>query len=383
MIGCIREAGLVAPLAGGALMATVLLGISACTGLPFSLVERTDASPVEADSALAAAQDVPAPEERMPPPFQAAEPQPAPPMPREKPALVLTVEYGDSVGHIAQRYGVAAVAIIVLNELSHPYWLHTGQRLALPRADFAVARLDEPPVEASRYANGAPAITVAEIEAEPAMPDSVEPEGHADAEAAAPAPRTRATLAPRIDVKPEEPAPLIRVEPEAPEPPRSPGVRLARAEPEATPIRPTLYALARQSESDNVPLPPTRNTFLWPIEGRVISGFGAKPGGKQNDGINIAAPVGSEVRASQSGVVAYAGNELRGYGNLVLIRHNDGWMTAYAHNDSLLVGKGDVVQRGQVISHSGRSGGVSHPQAHFEIRRDGEPQDPLRLLTRK
>jgi len=79
------------------------------------------------------------------------------------------------------------------------------------------------------------------------------------------------------------------------------------------------------------------------------------------------------VRASQNGVVAYAGNELRGYGNLVLIRHDGGWMTAYAHNDSLLVGKGDVVRRGQVISHSGRSGGVSRPQAHFEIRRDGEP----------
>ena len=383
MIRCIRETGLAAPLAGGALMATVLLGVSACAGLPFSLGERTDATSVEADAATAAAQYVPAPEERMPPPFQAAEPQTAPPMPREKPALVLTVEYGDSLGHIAQRYGVAAAAIIVLNELSHPYWLHTGQRLALPRADFAVARLDERPAEAPRYYNGEPVIAVAEIEAEPATPDSVEAEEHAHAEAAAPAPRTRATLASRTDAKPEEPAPLIRLEPASPEPPRTPGLRVARAEPEATPTRPTLYALARQSESDNVPLPPTRNTFLWPIEGRVISGFGAKPGGRHNDGINIATPVGSAIRASQSGVVAYAGNELRGYGNLVLIRHNDGWMTAYAHNDSLLVGKGDVVRRGQVISHSGRSGGVSHPQAHFEIRRDGEPQDPLRLLTRK
>ena len=383
MIRCIRETGLAAPLAGSALMATVLLGISACAGLPFSLGERTDAAPVEADAAPAATQNVPAPEERMPPPFQAAEPQTAPPMPREKPALVLTVEYGDSLGHIAQRYGVAAAAIIVLNELSHPYWLHTGQRLALPRADFTVARLDEPPAETPPYANGEPVIAVAEIEADPATPDSVEPEEHAHAESAAPVPRTRATLALRIDLKPEEPAPLIRVEPEAPERPRTPGLRVARAEPEATPPRPTLYALARQSESDNVPLPPTRNTFLWPIEGRVISGFGAKPGGRHNDGINIAAPVGSAIRASQSGVVAYAGNELRGYGNLVLIRHNDGWMTAYAHNDSLLVGKGDVVRRGQVISHSGRSGGVSHPQAHFEIRRDGEPQDPLRLLTRR
>ena len=115
----------------------------------------------------------------------------------------------------------------------------------------------------------------------------------------------------------------------------------------------------------------------------MISGFGAKPGGMHNDGINIEVPVGSDIRAAQSGVVAYAGNELRGYGNLVLIRHDDGWMTAYAHNESLLVERGDVVQRGQVISRSGRTGRVSRPQAHFEIRRNGEPQDPLRLLSRK
>ena len=386
MIGCIREARVVEPLAGGALMATVLLGISACAGLPFSLHEETAAEPAEAEAApapVAVTRHVPAPEERMPPPFQSAEPQPPPPLPPEKPALVLTVGPGDSVGNIAQRYGVTAVAIIVLNELKHPYWLHTGQPIALPRADFAAARRDGLPVEDYRHANGKEVLMTAAIEAEPAERAREEPEEPARAVSSAPAPRTRTTLASRAQVEPEEPAPLIRLEPGAPEPPRSPASHMVRAEPEATPSRPTLYALARQPDAGNVPLPPTRNTFLWPVEGRVISGFGAKPGGKHNDGINIAAPVGSEVRASQNGVVAYAGNELRGYGNLVLIRHNDGWMTAYAHNDSLLVGKGDVVRRGQVISRLGRSGGVSRPQAHFEIRRDGEPQDPLRLLTRK
>ena len=168
----------------------------------------------------------------------------------------------------------------------------------------------------------------------------------------------------------------------APAPPAPPAQRVARADSTESPPS-SLAALARRADSSDVPLPPTRNTFLWPVEGRVISGFGAKPDGKHNDGINIAAPVGSDIRAAQNGVVAYAGNELRGYGNLVLIRHDGGWMTAYAHNDSLLVGKGDVVQRGQVISRSGKSGRVSRPQAHFEIRRDGEPQDPLSLLTRK
>ena len=357
MIGCIRETGPVAPLAGGALLATVLVGLSACGSLPFSLHEEAAARSFQVVAAPAeAVHHGPAPEERMPSPFAAAEPHGPPPLPRDKPALVLTVEPGDSVGGIAQRYGVTTVAIIVLNELSYPYWLHTGQRLAVPRAGYAVARRDVPPADASRYANGEPAMVVAAVEVEPATPARVEP---------------------------EHPAPLVQAEPAAPEPPRARATRLARAEPEATPPRPTLYALALQPVADDVPLPPSRNTFLWPIEGSVISGFGAKPGGKHNDGINIAAPVGSEVRAAQTGVVAYAGNELRGYGNLVLIRHDGGWMTAYAHNDALLVGKGDVVRRGQVISHSGRSGGVSRPQAHFEIRHDGEPQDPLRLLTRK
>ena len=123
--------------------------------------------------------------------------------------------------------------------------------------------------------------------------------------------------------------------------------------------------------------------FLWPVEGPLLSRFGAKPDGRHNDGINVAVPVGSAVRAAQDGVVAYAGNEIGGYGNLVLIRHRGGWMTAYAHNDSLLVRKGDAVRRGQVISRSGKSGRVSRPQAHFEIRRHGEPQDPLRLLSRE
>ena len=358
MIGCIRATGLVAPLMGGALMASVLVGVSACAELPFKLGAQTDAKAAETGAASAAAQHVPAPEERMPPPFEAVGPQSAPPMPREKPALLLTVANGDSVSVIAQRYRVEAVAIIALNELSHPYWLRTGRRLALPRKAFTVGRRDEPLAEAPRYAQSESAITVTEI----AAPARAEPEEPARAEAAAP-------------------APLVYSEPAAPEPPKSPSRRMAYAEPEPTP--PTLSSLARNSESADVPLPPTRNTFLWPIEGSVISGFGAKPGGRHNDGINIAVPVGSEVRAAQSGVVAYAGNELRGYGNLVLIRHDGGWMTAYAHNASLLVGKGEVVRRGQVISHSGKTGGVSRPQAHFEIRRDGEPKDPLRLLTRK
>ena len=372
MIGCIRETGLVAPLAGGALMAAVLTGVSACGGLSFGVGEQeaeTRPPAAEAAPATAVVEHVPVPEEQMPPPFEAAGDREAPPLPREKPALMLTVEPGDSLGAIAQRYGVAARIIIAMNDLSDPYWLLTGQRLALPLDGHTVVHYGELPAEKPRRVQHVTAAPVPEIEIEPVQPVRVEPEDPAHVEDAAPIRAGR--------------TPPVRAEALTHEPSDSPAPRVARAEPEPTPPAPTLYALARQPDTNGVPLPPTRNTFLWPIEGRVISGFGAKPGGKHNDGINIAAPVGSEIRAAQSGVVAYAGNELRGYGNLVLIRHDGGWMTAYAHNDSLLVGKGDVVARGQVISHSGRTGSVSRPQAHFEIRRDGEPQDPLRLLTRK
>ena len=383
MMGHLRETGLIAPVVGVPLMAVVLVGVSACAELKVSVEELMKQETAQVDPVPAGPRVGPAPEERMPPPFEAAEPQPAAP-PREKSALLLTVAAGDTVSEIAHRYGVATVAIIKLNGLTYPYWLRTGQRLRLPEKALAVARHRAPTGETPPFArNGT---TVAGIEAEPAASARVKSEEAARTVTAVPAPSIRVEPvepAPPVRARPAAPEPLVQAETAAPKPPPSPGRRMAQAEPEATPPRPTLYALARQPGPNHVPLPPTRNTFLWPLEGRVISGFGAKPGGKYNDGINIAVPVGSEVRASQNGVVAYAGNELRGYGNLVLIRHDGGWMTAYAHNDSLLVGKGDVVRRGQVISHSGRSGGVSRPQAHFEIRRDGEPQDPLRLLSRK
>ena len=128
----------------------------------------------------------------------------------------------------------------------------------------------------------------------------------------------------------------------------------------------------------NVPSPPPRagRVFNWPVRGRILSGFGPKPDGLHNDGINIAAPRGTPVRAVQSGIVAYAGNELRGFGNLLLVKHEGGWVSAYAHNGALLVQRGDTVSRGQVIARVGDSGGVSAPQLHFELRQGPRAVDP-------
>lgn len=119
---------------------------------------------------------------------------------------------------------------------------------------------------------------------------------------------------------------------------------------------------------------------MWPLKGKVISGFGSAGKGLHNDGINIAAQAGAQVKAADSGVVAYAGNELKGFGNLLLIKHADGWITAYAHNDKLLVQRGDEVRQGQVISTVGRTGNVDAPQLHFEIRKGTQSVDPMMHL---
>jgi murein DD-endopeptidase MepM/ murein hydrolase activator NlpD len=124
--------------------------------------------------------------------------------------------------------------------------------------------------------------------------------------------------------------------------------------------------------------PAQRNamTFRWPVKGRVIQNFG-----QNTDGINISVPEGTEVKAAENGVVAYAGNELKGYGNLVLIRHADGFVTAYAHAKDLTVKRGDPVKRGQIIATAGQTGNVTSPQLLFELRKGATPVDPRRYLA--
>jgi murein DD-endopeptidase MepM/ murein hydrolase activator NlpD len=124
-------------------------------------------------------------------------------------------------------------------------------------------------------------------------------------------------------------------------------------------------------------------SFIWPLHGRLLSRYGNGEGGIHNDGVNIAAPQGTPVLAADAGVVAYAGNELRGYGNLVLIKHADGWLTAYAHNSVLLVKRGERVRRGQPIARVGATGAVGEPQLHFEIRHGTRALDPADYLPQE
>lgn len=119
-------------------------------------------------------------------------------------------------------------------------------------------------------------------------------------------------------------------------------------------------------------------SFRWPARGRIIAGFNGRSG---NEGINIAVPEGTPVKAAEGGVVAYAGSELKGYGNLVLIRHENGWVSAYANNGELMVKRGEKVARGQTVAKSGQSGNVSTPQLHFELRKGSTPVDPMPHLA--
>lgn len=155
--------------------------------------------------------------------------------------------------------------------------------------------------------------------------------------------------------------------------------------PQAPPARSENSRSPEIARRTREPLPSPQATpgmFLWPVEGRVISDFGAKGGGSFNDGINIVAPAGATVRAASGGVVAYSGNELRGFGNMLLIKHAGGWVTAYAHNQELLVGRGETVSRGQTIARVGSTGGVDQPQLHFELRKGKKAVDPLEYLRR-
>jgi murein DD-endopeptidase MepM/ murein hydrolase activator NlpD len=154
----------------------------------------------------------------------------------------------------------------------------------------------------------------------------------------------------------------------------------ARAQQQQVAVAPQTGAVG--AEAPLAPQPAAEASgFRWPVRGRVISGFGKKPNGERNDGINLAVPEGTAVKAAEDGTVIYAGSELKSYGNLVLIRHTGGWVSAYAHNSELKVKRGDEVRRGQVIAASGMSGGVTTPQVHFELRKDAAPVDPLKHLS--
>lgn len=247
----------------------------------------------------------------------------APPAP-EGPSYNYTVQRGDSISKIARDRDVSLEKLIAANDLKRPYTLQPGEILKVPgKKQTTVARTQGRVRLAARGSN-------------------------------VPLPSTNPSRGGSSDRQPAK-------------------TSIAAPRPQ--------QKVAARTENLPKPEPMAGNQFRWPVKGRIVAGFGPKAGGKHNDGINVAVPKGTSIKAAENGVVAYAGSELEPYGNLILIRHSNNWVTAYAHNDELLVKRGDTVQRGQVVAKAGQSGSVSQPQLHFELRKGSKPVDPLSYMA--
>lgn len=244
---------------------------------------------------------------------------------RLPPPRVYNVVPGDTVYSISRRFGVDMRTLVSMNGLSAPYQVVAGQQLRMPARRISPDRVTSTPVAVSSTANQ----TISSV----------------------PLPRPRPSAGTTGD---------------------------GANQPRETRSSTTTQGATRVAARAVPPRPPSREgtRFLWPVRGRIISNFGPREGGLHNDGINIAAPKGAPIVAADSGVVAYAGQELKGFGNLLLIKHAGGWTTAYAHAHRLLVKRGDRVKRGQTIATIGTSGGVTRPQVHFEIRRGSRAVNP-------
>ena len=306
---------------------------------------------------------------RLQPPYRLVPGQPLfIPKPREH-----RVAAGETVYGISRRYGVDMSALMKLNGIVPPYTIKVGQALRLPAPveteGTAVAAAPQPPPPQSPPPGAAPPPGPDPLTHSPAP---LEPGGKTGVQAEELPPTGTSAAS-----TPTPPASAAPVPSSGPLPPTPPAV--GAAPPAAVP---SLKPATSVAGIVPAPAPRASSRFLWPVDGKILSSFGPKKGGLHNDGINIAAARGAPVRAAENGVVAYAGNELRGFGNLLLIKHADGWTSAYAHNEELLVRRGDRVARGQVIAKVGSTGNVTSPQLHFELRKGTGAVDPAQFLTR-
>jgi murein DD-endopeptidase MepM/ murein hydrolase activator NlpD len=298
----------------------------------------------------------------------------------------VTVGHGETIESIARKHGVPVSALMQTNGIREPGQIRPGQRLVIPRyvstspksaptyvaqtkvgGNVHVVKSGETLMSISRGAGVTVAALAKTNHIEPSKKLSVGDQltipqgGHQVAAAHPPA-------APKVAQPRTAPAPVDKIKVASAAPVQT--AHVAKEEP------PRTTETVVKSAEPNGAMP----SFRWPVRGRVIAGFGSKPNGTQNDGINLAVPEGTPVKAADDGVVAYAGNELKGYGNLVLIRHSNGYVSAYAHASELLVKRGDTIRRGQVIAHAGQTGNVTSPQLHFEIRKGSTPVDPTQFL---
>jgi murein DD-endopeptidase MepM/ murein hydrolase activator NlpD len=307
----------------------------------------------------------------------------------------ITVGPGDTIDAIARRHGVPASVIIQANNIAPPATIYPGQRLVIPRYSASTVAAAAAPATRPPVSTPAPAPAAA-ASAAPAASSGVHVVAAGD---------TLGKIARHYHKPVSEIIKANNIQANATlnvgDRLVIPGAAAPAAKPSAAaPAKPAVSAVVNQNEpaqsaSVVTPAPDSLDKdaaklaegtgalpkFRWPANGRIIAGYGPTTNGQQNDGINIALPENTPVKAAEDGVVAYAGNELKGYGNLVLVRHPNGYVTAYAHAKELLVKRGDQVKRGQVIARSGQTGNVNAPQLHFEIRKGASPLDPTRFLN--
>lgn len=318
---------------------------------------------------------------------------------------IVTAEPGETAYTMSRRYGVSVRRIMAANDLARAEDLRPGQDVRIPPVDWVPekrvsAATPTPPKVPGRRGSvhvvssgdtlsaigRRHGMTASQIARHNGMESAdrlrvgqrIKIPAEADVRVASASPDAGISGASRVPVPARRPAPAVS-RAKQPEPAPRRGTEPDRGERQVAAINPK----PETPRSGPLPQPEAMSAdkFRWPVRGRVISAFGSKPNGAQNDGINVSVPEGTSVKAAENGVVAYVGNELKGYGNLVLVRHADNWVTAYAHNSQTLVRRGDKVTRGQIIAKAGQTGAVSSPQLHFELRKGSRPVDPLPRMS--
>jgi murein DD-endopeptidase MepM/ murein hydrolase activator NlpD len=303
----------------------------------------------------------------------------------------VVVAQGETLDSLSRRYGVPSAALLSANELSSPAEVKVGMNIVVPVYSAGRAA---PPAKAVAETPARKRVDVASNEVENRSAKAKKDKGAAEEKAKAHekaadkakekfADKAKEKVADKTKektsaVKTAEAAPakttvVAKAEPTKPAPGKKPAIDdtpTGNVDPKAAGAKGPVTA-AEADASGSTP------EFRWPARGRIIEGF--KSGG--NDGINISVPPGTSVRAAESGVVVYAGDGLKGYGNLVLIKHTNGFVTAYANTAELDVKRGEQVKRGQIIAKSGDTGNVNSPQLHFEVRKGSTPVDPTQYLA--
>jgi len=292
----------------------------------------------------------------------------------------VTVAAGQTLDTIAHKHGVPASAIMQVNHLASPA-VHPGQLLVIPHYVSTAAVHAPAPVAQAEVHVVQPGETMMSIAHKHGLTLTALAHANNISEFG------KISIGQRLVLPAGAHKVVAQAQPAAPKvaAPHTAPVVVGSVPPQnahvVTPEPAQAQAKAPQENAVKTAEPVGAiPSFRWPVQGRVIAGFGSNINGAPNDGVNLAVPLGTPIKAADDGVVAYAGNELKGYGNLVLIRHANNFVSAYANASELMVKRGDTVKRGQVIAKAGQTGNVTSPQLHFEIRKGSTPIDPIKYL---